>query len=344
MLKLQVHYFYYFIVLAIFLIITAPSLFSEGMFMDGLFYAAVSNNMAEGIGTFWKPYLAEYYYAEFFEHPPLALGLQSACFRIFGDSIYVERFYALACYLITGCLISLIWKELTGDTKTGWLPILLWMTVAIIPWACANNMLENTMSIFVCLSVLFYLKFNQNDHFSFLLLSAFSLSLALLTKGLVCLYVWALPFILWLVYRNMTFVKMTASTLLIVLFTLLPLIVLYLFYEPAANSISRYLNDQLFTSLEKIVTVDSRFHIVGEFLQNMYGWRPADYDQPKTKRFLYPDCLSFFCDSFSSNYSAHYKAIYLYGPRPHREKTKSCLYRYSTYTFHYSDKPSRKRC
>jgi hypothetical protein len=45
---------FYVIVLALFIGVTAKSLFTDGMFMDGLWYAAISRNLAEGIGSFWS--------------------------------------------------------------------------------------------------------------------------------------------------------------------------------------------------------------------------------------------------------------------------------------------------
>ncbi|MBQ7062028.1 MAG: hypothetical protein IJM88_01905, partial [Bacteroidales bacterium] len=45
----------YALVAALFLLTVSNRLFSEGMFLDGLYYADVALNLAEGNGTFWAP-------------------------------------------------------------------------------------------------------------------------------------------------------------------------------------------------------------------------------------------------------------------------------------------------
>ena len=148
----------YFAVTAFFIAICAPTLFSDGMFLDGVTYAAIAKNMANGFGEFWSPYYSDSLFPKFHEHPPLAIGIQAFFFKVFGDSIYVERIYSLATYLITGRIIVLIWKRITGSFQFGWLPMLLWFLVTDTVWACSNNMLENTMMIFTTLSFLWILK------------------------------------------------------------------------------------------------------------------------------------------------------------------------------------------
>jgi len=83
--------------------------------MDGLFYADISRNMSIGLGSFWKPHLTNNIFNVFYEHPPLAFGLQSLFFKFFGDSVYVERLYSILTYILVGYLIVLIWENLTKD-------------------------------------------------------------------------------------------------------------------------------------------------------------------------------------------------------------------------------------
>ena len=59
-------------VVALFIIISAPLLLANGMFMDGTMYASISRNLAQGLGSFWKLYFSATLYPEFHEHPPLA--------------------------------------------------------------------------------------------------------------------------------------------------------------------------------------------------------------------------------------------------------------------------------
>ena len=103
---------YYIIVFGLFLGICAPSLWSDGMFMDGLYYAAISRNLADGLGSFWYLHFTDFSYPIFHEHPPLAMGLQSILFYFFGDSIYIERLYSFFTFIFTGAIIHLIWGEI----------------------------------------------------------------------------------------------------------------------------------------------------------------------------------------------------------------------------------------
>ena len=146
--------------LAIFIGLIIPLLVQDGMFMDGVLYTAVAKNQAEGFGSFWYPIFADTWNKHgvhtFHEHPPLVFGIQSLFFKIFGTSIYVERFYSLLSAIITAWLIHINWKALFQNQKHlikfSWLPILFWIIIPICFWSFQNNMQENTMGIFtLCL-------------------------------------------------------------------------------------------------------------------------------------------------------------------------------------------------
>jgi 4-amino-4-deoxy-L-arabinose transferase-like glycosyltransferase len=153
---------FYILVAGIFLLIISHSFLSDGMFMDGLMYATISKNLSAGIGTFWQPHMTETFFPVFVNHPPLAFGLESVFFRILGVSRYVERFYSVLAIAVTACIIVSIWKSLGKKSSTGWLPLFLWIAIPSVTWTAVNNMLENTMGIFICLSVLFYIKSRTN--------------------------------------------------------------------------------------------------------------------------------------------------------------------------------------
>ena len=106
--------------LSFFLLILSPQLFSEGMFMDGIYYATIARNMAEGIGTFWDPTFTQTLGEHFYDHPPLAFGLQSLFFSAFGDYFWVERLYSLLCYLFTAILMLYTWKLIAEKSELKW--------------------------------------------------------------------------------------------------------------------------------------------------------------------------------------------------------------------------------
>jgi len=91
-LKPNITLFFYLAIAALFMLMTGFRLFAEGMFVDGVTYAAISRNLANGLGSFWEPHFSATLDTQFHGHPPLALGMQSLAFRVFGDSLLVERF------------------------------------------------------------------------------------------------------------------------------------------------------------------------------------------------------------------------------------------------------------
>jgi 4-amino-4-deoxy-L-arabinose transferase-like glycosyltransferase len=260
--------FFYVIIAGIFMIIVSPTLLSDGMFMDGMMYATMSKNLANGLGTFWQSHFSETIFPAFVNHPPLAIGLESIFFRILGDSRFVERFYSLSAILLTGLIIVKIWKSLGGKSSTGWLPLLFWIAMPSVTWASVNNMLENTMGIFICLSVLFFIKSLKKNRILFLLLSGFMLSFGFLTKGFVTFFPLSFPFFYWLFTRKNTFWSVVIDTLIILGSSLLPLILLFLLI-PGYREV---LPDYLAVTFELVVdaaTKNSRFYIVYRLLMEL---------------------------------------------------------------------------
>ena len=144
---------FWLLLIGLFLILVSKSLLTEGMFLDGVLYASISRNMAYALGSFWNPYYTQTIGTVFHSHPPLALGLEALAFKALGDHWWVEKAYSVLMFLLSGLLISLIWKRTTNNIRWAWLPLLFWLAMPLVTWCAANNMLENTMSVFVLLSV-----------------------------------------------------------------------------------------------------------------------------------------------------------------------------------------------
>jgi 4-amino-4-deoxy-L-arabinose transferase-like glycosyltransferase len=251
---------FYIALAGIFMLIICHSWLSYGMFMDGTIYATLSRNLANGSGTFWQPHFTDTLFPVFVEHPPLAFGIEAILFSIFGDSRFVERFYSLLTIFITAITIISIWKLILKKPSTGWIPVLLWITMPSVNWASVNHMLENTLIIFICLSVLFYIKSLQSKRILFLSLAGIMLSLGFLTKGFVTFTPLAFPFFLWLFLRNNRFPSMVLDTIIILISAILPLILLYLF-TGAREFLPQYI-EFAFTKISTGVTASSRFYII----------------------------------------------------------------------------------
>ena len=139
-----------------------PVLLSEGTFLDGLIYAVLARNLAMGLGSFWAPHYSLTVHDQWFEHPPLGLNIESLFYRVLGDGIWVEHVHSLATALVCGLLIVVLWNQVVGEDRRlrrlGWLPVLFWLLNPQVTWAYANNMLENTMSIFTLAAVIMLLR------------------------------------------------------------------------------------------------------------------------------------------------------------------------------------------
>ncbi len=287
---------FYLIAIGYFLIRISPDFLSNGLFLDGLIYSTVSKNLSEGIGTFWNPYFTATCLSEFHEHPPLALGIQSIFFSLFGENRHIEKIYSFLTYVTVAFIILKIWRD--SGHKNGWIPLFLWFIIPEVSWACPNNLLENTLSIFTTLSVLFYMNSRRGEKYLFLFLSGLMLSLGFLTKGFVALFPWSIPFVFWLMLRKMTFKNMVSESLIMVFSTLVPLVFL-MFLPEASSSLHKYIDKQVIGSIKDSVTVESRFYIVGRLVSELipaiiivlivliYGYRRKNQIRIKSDSFRY---------------------------------------------------------
>jgi 4-amino-4-deoxy-L-arabinose transferase-like glycosyltransferase len=258
---------FYLFTAGLFLIIVSKDLLSNGMFLDGTIYSTVSKNLADGVGTFWNPHFSSTLFSEFHEHPPLAIGIQSIFYRLLGESRYVDKIYSLLTIIIAGYVILRIWKSI--GYRNGWIPLFIWILTPTVFWASYNNVLENTLTIFISLSVLFYLIYQKKNNYFFIFLSGLMLSLGFLTKGFVAFFPLTFPVLSWLFLKQKTFGKMAIDSFLILVFTLIPLVLLVLFIPVAGQSLKIYIDNQVINSLKNIVTVNSRFYIVLRLLNEL---------------------------------------------------------------------------
>ncbi len=135
----------------------SPYLLSYGMFFDGVTYSAVSRNLAIGFGTLWKPAYSLTLGREFYGHPPVGFWIQSVVYRIFGEALWLDKAYTLFIGAVNLALLYILYGLLRRIGDPGfWAPLLLLSTFHSYRWVVRNNHLENTMSVFVLLSVIMY--------------------------------------------------------------------------------------------------------------------------------------------------------------------------------------------
>jgi len=257
--------------------LTLPTLIQDGMFMDAMLYTSVSHNLSLGIGTFWFPQFSVHNLAmlsSFHEQPPLVFSIQSIFFKLFGDSLYVERFYTFLTMCITAMLIILLWKKIYRNDRSlkrlGWLPLILWITIPVCFWSYSNNMHENTMGIFTLCSVLLTYKAFRAKKFQiiFLILSGIFIFFASLSKGVPGFFPILMPFLYWLTTKKISFSKTFLQTLII---TLVPFFIyVILFLIPESNeSLSLYVFKRLLNRISELPTVENRFYILGRLFMEL---------------------------------------------------------------------------
>lgn len=243
--KSDPNYTFSLITLILFLAIFGFSIFSDGMFFDGIFYAAVSNNYAHHIGTFWAMEYSPTLLPPFNDQPPLALFLQAIFFKMLGDSIYVERFYCFLFALLNIYIIKKVWilvSNKAGDLFC--LPVLIWIIIPLTGWTFQNNLIEVTMSAFDLLAIYYIIKGCKTNSFFHFVIGGIFICCAGLSKGFQGLFPIISPLLYWWVYRETMFTKAVMQFLSVLLIPVL--LMAFLFIYPASNhSLQLYLEDRI---------------------------------------------------------------------------------------------------
>ena len=247
-----------------------PRVLPEGMFPDGLTYASIARNMAEGRGGFWSPYFSSSFWIpfqgsqyEFYGHPTLCMGLLSLLFRAFGDHWFVEKFYCILIWLLSVWLVIRLWQSVGRDKQLWWLPVWTWYMMPAVLWSYPNLVLDNTMAVFSILAGLFILKGVKNEkilrggknenipNILCFIVSGLMLHLAFLTKGPVGLFPLAIPVIYGLFYRDKISLQKAVFQSFIIGLTCFGTLALWYFYAPAKAFWVKYFNVQLVSSISE---------------------------------------------------------------------------------------------
>jgi 4-amino-4-deoxy-L-arabinose transferase-like glycosyltransferase len=260
--------------IGVFVLLVCPQLIQDGMFMDGQQYAIVAKNLADGLGTFWFPFLSETWMKagspSFMEHPPLVYGIQSLYFKVFGDSLYTERIYSLSTAVLSAYIIVLIWRSIFSDNNLkefSWFSVLLWILIPVNYWSYQNNMQENTMGVFTLLALYFLLRalIHKKRVPLFLTLGGIAIFLASFSKGPPGLFPLGTVAIYWLSTRKINFTKVILYTLYILTVPTLIYAILLL-NEHANESLSFYFFDRLLYRINNEGVVENRFYSITKTL------------------------------------------------------------------------------
>lgn len=243
----------------------------QGMFFDGVTYASIARNLAEGKGSLWDLHFRGD--GPFTEHPPLHMGLQSLFFRVLGDQYYTESVFCLFILLFTIWAIIQLWKLIPeSSTRQGWvLALLCWGTIPTVIWAYPNNLLDASMALFDLGSVYFLIlamrASRQRSRSTYSVLAGLFLFAATLTKGPVGLFPLASPFLFALFVSRETMRRAISVTLIMVGSLVLAYFLLCL--DPQARRrLGDYVDGQVLMALagkrEKVDSLLGRWDLLRE--------------------------------------------------------------------------------
>ena len=234
-----------------------------GMFGDGLLYASISRNLAEGTGSWWAPFfssgywLAEVTQGSYVENPPLMFWMQSVFFRLLGDHWWIEKLYAfilliINCYLIAR-VWSLMWRNQNNFSKSfQWLPVWLFYFIPIVVWGSPQNLIDSQLLMFCLLALWCLLKglTSQKNLLALFGLAVFFIFCGILTKGPVAIYPVCVPALYYIVIERKKVgigIALAASLFISVIALFILLLVIH---EPAREFFTQYWQQRLSVAIE----------------------------------------------------------------------------------------------
>jgi 4-amino-4-deoxy-L-arabinose transferase-like glycosyltransferase len=234
-------------------------LMHQSVFFDGAIYASIARNLAEGIGSPWRLQFSKTLFSVFSEHPPLMMWLEAIGFRIFGDTIAVEKGFSFITLIASGFILLKIWHSLHVDDPElragGAMALVMALVAGRVSWAFTNGMLENLLIVFTSLAVYCVVRAygisgvkNAVSRSLVMVAAGLLIALALLTKGPVGLFPLAAPAIYWIAFRRPSLLSVFSDTLVIAITIVAFFAVLWQF-EGARDAVQRYLAIQLLPSL-----------------------------------------------------------------------------------------------
>ncbi len=138
----------------------SPLLLTVSRFLDGVLYAAMARNMAEGVGDLWHPHWIGAAGRVYHEQPPLAIWIASHLYRVAGDIPGLDPLWSLVQTIGLMLLLAVIWCRTTAMAPPvaaqagAWWPILLFAALPLTQWMARSHMLESTMALFVAGAIL----------------------------------------------------------------------------------------------------------------------------------------------------------------------------------------------
>jgi len=251
----------------VFTILLVPSLVQKGMFLDGVTYAAISNNLANGIGSVFELHYTKTLMPIFNEHPPLVIWIQALFFKFFGDYFWVEKLFSFLTALLSASAMVLLFNFFFKEKKYNWFLLFIWITIPKVFWAYNNNVLENVLTVFVLYSVYFQLQYFKTKKIYHIIIAALLVVASFLSKGLVGLFPLIVPFLYFLIFE-FNYKKIFLNNGLLIILVLVFLQSCLFFFPDLKENLIRYFDAQLIPALQgkREITTTNRFKIIFQLL------------------------------------------------------------------------------
>jgi len=186
------------------------------MFLDGVNYANVANNLANGHGSVWSFSYSATFLHHYDHQLPLMIWTQALCYSLLGDGLWVERLYCLMLLVANTLAIRAVWFALLPDQKSHYgLPLLLWLITPIVFWSFANNVQEMLMSVTSLYSCYFMFKYYTTCRTSCMLWAGVMCFLCYFCKGPQGLFPLVMPLLYHICIARQSITSVMKDTLLI---------------------------------------------------------------------------------------------------------------------------------
>ena len=139
---------------------------------------------------------------------------------------------------------------------------MLWITVPKMTWGTCNNLLENTMMLFVLASVVFQINGIQKQRLNWFVWAGVCLFLGFLSKGFTSFFPLSFPFFYWVIHRRFSFLFLLKIYFVFILSLVFLFVGLFFLIPDSYDSISQYYQIQIINGLGAEQSVNSRFYII----------------------------------------------------------------------------------
>ena len=266
----------YVLIILIFALTVVIRVLPAGFHPDSLVYMSMARNLSESQFGFWDLHFTNLNFNHFYEHPPLGIYIMSLFFSLFGDTIYIDKFFGSFFGVLIILEIAFIYNLISKQSSRNALLLtgFYFLAFPIVAYTLENNLLEIPATFFVLMSVYIFLRAVIHKSNSLFYPFLFSLALlgAFLVKGPVTLFPLALPFFYFILFfKEYSFFTALKFYLFTAIFLFAFAGLLYS-YAPSNHYFSIYFHNQILSSLNGSRGGDDHFKLTQQVLLDFVGF------------------------------------------------------------------------